>query len=226
MSKIFNSKIFRIILCALLTVSIFYVPSFLQVCVEKAGITNIYISVLLSLLMYTVLVMLVFFSEIKQEFIIYKNNLKKCLDSGFKYWLLGLVIMIVSNIIINFIIFRGDIAANETLNRDQMLSSPLYYTLLSMAVLGPIIEELIFRKGTEKIFNKKIYYVILSGVLFGFMHVVADLSSLLNLLYLIPYGGLGVAFALMNYETKTVFTSIMMHMVHNFVICMILLAVL
>ena len=36
-----------------------------------------------------------------------------------------------------------------------------------------------------------------------------------ELLYIIPYGGLGAAFACMYQKTNTIFTDISMHMFHN-----------
>ena len=123
--------------------------------------------------------------------------------------------MIVSNLIINYLIMGGNIAANEEMNRQAILENPLLYTIMTIGVFAPFIEEILFRKSTDKIFKKEIYYYVLSGVLFGFAHVMADLSSVLNLLYIIPYGALGYVFALMDKKTDTTFTSIMFHSLHN-----------
>lgn len=225
MNKILNNKILRSILAVAVICSMFVLPGLINELLEFLKIGNHYISSIISLSIYASLIVLLFLPELIQEFKIFKNNIKNSFDNGFKYWLLGLIIMMVSNIIINLIIFKGDIALNEELNRQTIAASPLYYTIFSTVILGPIIEELLFRKSIDKIFKNKLYYIITSGVIFGFMHVTVDLSNVLNLLYIIPYGALGVMFALMNTKTKTVFTSIMMHSIHNLITCILILMV-
>lgn len=223
MKKIINKKkIIRVILSVIVILSMFIIPGLLNNFLYFLGIHNNNISSLLCLLIYGNLLILIYLKEIKEEFLIFKKDFKSCLDTGFKYWMLGIFLMIVSNIIINLIILKGEIAANEELNRQEMLLHP-FFTMISAVLLAPILEELIFRKSVDKIFNRPLTYVLLSGILFGFAHTIADLSNPLNLLYIIPYGGLGAAFAIMNYKTKTIFTSIIMHTVHNLLTCTLLL---
>lgn len=225
MRKILNNKTLRIILAVAVIISMFIAPSLLSTLINLIGIKKDTINSLLSLFIYLCLIILIFLPELKKEFAQFKNNFKSCIDNGFKYWLIGLAIMIVSNLVINLLIFKGNISANEEINRQSMLSNPIYYTILSAVVLGPILEELIFRKSLDKIFKNNIFYIITSGIIFGFVHVIADLSNVLNLLYIIPYGALGAMFALMNIKTKTVFTSVMMHTLHNLFTCTLILLV-
>lgn len=215
MSKILNKKIYRIILCILVLLSMYVLPTIFLIIFNKTGIKNELISYIISLLIYIVILTLVFLPELKAEFKVFKNNTKNSFDNGFKYWLLGLFIMIISNVILNYIVFKGKIAANEELNRQAILSNPVWYTVLSVGFIAPIMEELIFRKSLDKIFNNPIFYYLVSGLLFGFAHALADLSNVLYLLYIIPYGALGFVFALMDKKTNTVFTSIVMHSIHN-----------
>lgn len=226
MKKILEDKPIRIVISVFCILGMYVLPSLISGLLLKIKISNEIINQLLSLIIYLSLLTLLFLPEIKSEFKIFKKDFKNSVDNGFKYWLLGLIIMMVSNIVINLIVFKGNIATNEELNRQAITNSPVYYTILSAVILGPIIEELIFRKSLDKIFKNKFVYIIISGLLFGFAHVIVDLSSALNLLYIIPYGALGVMFALMNYKTKTVFTSIMMHMIHNLITCLLIILVL
>ena len=226
MKKILESKIFRIILCVIVITSMFYLPSCFNAILNYIGINNQYLCYILSLFLYVSLIVLVYLQELKSEFVTFKNNFKKCLDNGFKYWTLGLFIMIISNLIINNLIMGGNIAANEEMNRQAILENPLWYTALSIIVIAPFIEELLFRKSTDKIFEKEKYYCIFSGILFGLAHVIADLSSVLNLLYMIPYGALGYVLALMDRKTNTTFTNIMFHSLHNLMTLLLLLLIL
>ena len=226
MKKILESKILRIILCIIVVTSMFYLPACFNTIFKYIGINNINISSALSLILYLFVISFVYYQELKVEFGTFKKNFKTCVDTGLKYWALGFFIMIVSNLVINYLIMGGSIAANEEMNRQAISENPLWYTIFSIVIMAPLMEEILFRKSTDKIFKKEIYYCILSAFLFGFAHAVADLSSLLNLLYIIPYGALGYVFALMDKKTNTTFTSIMFHSLHNLFTLMVILLVL
>lgn len=226
MDKILNNKIYRIIMAILVAFSMYFLPSIISAILKEIGIQSESICHILALSLYLALLIALYYKELKPEFSIFKKNFNNSLDNGFKYWLIGLMIMLVSNIIINYLIMGGKIAANEEMNRQALLENPVWYTLISTVLIAPFIEELIFRKSVDKIFKNDIIYYAVSGLLFGFAHVVADLSSALNLLYIIPYGALGVSFAIMDKKTNTTFTSIMIHAFHNFITLMLLFLVL
>lgn len=149
--------------------------------------------------------------KLAKDFKNFKKDYKKIMDTSFKNWLLGLVIMLVSNIAISMIV--GDIANNEELNRSLLMSTPIY-AIIAMVIIAPITEELIFRLSPRKAFTKKIPYLIYSAIFFGAMHLLAS-TSWIEILYIIPYGALGYFFAKSFYETDNIFSSISVHMIHN-----------
>ena len=57
-------------------------------------------------------------------------------------------------------------------------------------------------------------YILLSALIFGYLHVTNS-NSLYDFLYIIPYGALGAAFAYINVKTDNVYSSILVHFVHN-----------
>ncbi len=226
MKKILDNKIFRIVLSILVIASMFFLPTIFALVFKLIGLKSEILINTLTLTIYIILLILVYLPELKEEFKTFKKEIHNSLDNGFKYWLLGLFIMTVSNVIINFIVFKGKIAANEEINRQAILNNPIWYTILSVGVFAPVMEEIIFRKSTDKIFKNSLYYYIINALLFGFAHTMADLSNLLNLLYIIPYGALGFVFAVMDKKTNTTFTSIMMHSLHNLITLFLILIIL
>ena len=143
---------------------------------------------------------------------IFKDNLSENIDVGIKYWLLGLVGMMVSNLILNVVLNAGQ-AENEELVQ-KMIDTMPYLLLISAGILAPITEELVFRKAFKDNIKNKIIFPIVAGLVFGYLHV-AGASSLVQFLYIIPYSSLGIACAVTYNKTNTVFTSISMHMFHN-----------
>ena len=93
--------------------------------------------------------------------------------------------------------------------------------LLNAGIVAPIIEELIFRKAFRDAIKGKWPFILISGLVFGLMHVLGNVSNWVDVLYIIPYGALGSAFAMSYYKTDTVFTPIAFHMFHNIVLVLV-----
>lgn len=163
-------------------------------------------------LLFIVTLILIYYKDLKREFKIYITDIKKNIPIMLKYYVLGIIIMIFSNLIINMII--GNVSSNESAVRESLFSFPVY-TMLSIMIVAPLSEELVFRKSISPLIKNKWIYAIVCGLLFGGAHLLAGEFALINLLYLVPYGSLGFVFALMNRETKTTFSSITMHCIHN-----------
>ncbi len=161
------------------------------------------------------LLLILFFIYYKVFIKDFKSFKKEYLDDAFKYWLIGLLIMYASNIILT-LIFK-DVAPNEALNRESLKNS-FIYTALSVTLIGPFIEEIVFRLSFKKAFNNIYIYAIFSALLFSSIHVIPAIikyNNYLELLYLIPYGSLGYFFAYAYYKTNNIFTPIFMHIIHN-----------
>ena len=163
-------------------------------------------------LLFIVTLILIYYKDLKREFKIYITDIKKNIPIMLKYYVLGIIIMIFSNLIISMII--GNVSSNESAVRESLFSFPVY-TMLSIMIVAPLSEELVFRKSISPLIKNKWIYAIVCGLLFGGAHLLAGEFALINLLYLVPYGSLGFVFALMNRETKTTFSSITMHCIHN-----------
>ena len=119
--------------------------------------------------------------------------------------------MIISNLVIgNFI----GMPVNEEINQSLLIKLPVY-SFITMIMIAPIIEELMTRVILKKYFNKYVY-ATLSGLFFGSLHLLS-ITSLIEVLYIIPYGALGFFFALMYSKTENIWTSITFHSLHNLI---------
>ena len=202
-------------------IGMFVIPSYIYIGLNTI-ISNEIVCELLSNAIFIIILYIVYFKDLNKEFKTYKKKLSNNLKIGFKYYFVGLGLMLISNLIINLAI--GNISANETLVREMLYSNPVY-TFISIIIIAPITEEIIFRKSLMPLIKNKWIYALSCGLLFGGAHLISGPITLINLVYLIPYGSLGFVFALMNYETKTTFTSMTMHCVHNTITALLLLAV-
>lgn len=150
---------------------------------------------------------------LKGQFQDFKKNYRVYLKKAFRYWGYGFIAMIVTNLLINSLFIDG-IAPNEEANRIILTTFPLY-SILSMCLIGPMSEELLFRLGFRDVFKNRWVYIITTGIIFGSMHVLLSLESVLDLLYIIPYSTLGFAFGACYFDTDNIYTSICAHVFHN-----------
>lgn len=160
------------------------------------------------------ILLLIYRKDLKVEWNLFKNNWKGYLEENISYWIVGLVLMAFFNLVIANIISK-DLPENEQLIRTMMKEMPIYM-LFTTVVAAPFTEEIIYRKSLKDIFQKEKIYIIISGILFGFAHVIYSFEGILDFLYIVPYGILGSAFALMYFKTKTVFVPMTFHFIHNF----------
>lgn len=172
--------------------------------------------VILSTFSSIILFLILFFiyrKDLKNDFKKFRKNRYEYMDTGLKYWGLGLLIMFVSNFILTFLL-KGGGANNEQAVQSMIKTLP-WLMLIDAGFIAPFNEELIFRKSLRDVFKNKWLFVFISFLLFGGAHVISSAKTIIDYLYLIPYGVLGGAFALAYYDTDNIFTSISLHMIHN-----------
>src|SRR5574344_142431 len=151
--------------------------------------------------------------RLANDFKNFEINYKEYLRIGFKAWIIGLIIMCISNLVIN-LLFTSGIAANESTDRFILSQYPLF-SVIGMIVCGPFIEELAFRVGFKDHVNNKWLYYISSIMLFASMHVLNGITTPIELLYFIPYGALSWSFAYALNKTNNIFTTTIVHTFHN-----------
>ena len=167
------------------------------------------------------LLILLYHKDLKKNWQTFLKNPKELLKNSLSFWTKGFLTMILMNLIITT--FTTNIAGNEELNRQLMTEMPLY-SIIMMCLIGPFIEELVFRKSFRPAFQNKYTYAIVTSFIFASLHVlngfdVLTLSHIAEnwtqILFLLPYGSLAFFFALAYYETDNIFTSTIAHCTHN-----------
>lgn len=167
----------------------------------------------LSNIILIVIFILIYWKTIINDAKEFIKNININIEIALKYWLIGFIVMAVSNIIITFILNKA-IAGNEQDIRSYIDAFPLFM-IFNTVIYAPLTEELAFRKSIKDAINNKWLYVLTSGLIFGMLHISSYITSFTDLVYLIPYGSLGISFALLYYKTDNIFSTISMHALHN-----------
>lgn len=177
---------------------------------------SFYIKALINFVSDLVFLFIIFLwnnDKLLKDFKSYFKNVYDNLEISFKYWLIGFIGMVVSNLAIIFIT-GGTIAGNEEAVRDMIDKVPLYMAF-STIIYAPFTEEIIFRKCIKDVIKNKWLYILMSGFIFGGMHIIGSATKLTDFLFIIPYSSLGLAFAYTYYKTDNIFSTITMHLIHN-----------
>lgn len=167
---------------------------------------------ILSAVLGTGYVVLLFHKGLREKFKELKAKYKEYIPIILKNWGIGLVIMCVLNLIINSL--TNGLAPNEAANR-EVLGEYAVYSILYVAVLAPIAEEILFRLNFKDVFKNRKVFIIATALLFGGMHIVGNVHSWIDILYILPYSALGYFFSKTYVETDNIYASIIAHMIHN-----------
>lgn len=167
----------------------------------------------LSELLLMIILFIIYRKTIIEDFKKFKKDINGNLELAFRYWTIGFSIMLISNLFISLILGKT-ISGNEEIVRNYIDSSPLLMAI-STVIFAPINEELTFRKSLRDALKNKWVYALTSGIIFGGLHVISYINVPSDLIYLLPYSSLGIAFALLYYKTNNIFSSISMHTMHN-----------
>ena len=183
--------------------------------IDVKNLSNNYKILLLFIsdILFLGLIILGYFKTLKSDLKSFFKDFFNNIEIAFKYWLIGFIVMIISNLII-VTLTKGAIAQNEETIRSLLDLAPIYM-LFSVSIYAPLTEELIFRKGFRDFIKNKWLYILFSGGIFGSLHVISSITSPIDIVYLIPYCSLGITFAYTYYKTKNIFSTISMHCFHN-----------
>ncbi len=169
--------------------------------------------------------------------ILYKNHLIhdhktiKDTDKFAKLLIISVILMFVSNLVSSLLqsLIVSGVSQNEQ-NIQQIYKNKFAYVIMfpQVVLLAPLVEELIFRKSFFNLFKNKYLSLIISTLVFGFMHVTSTYSYLIQTYsqgkslyltfgYAIPYLVSGLFFGLIYIKSnRNIYTSITCHLINNF----------
>ena len=171
---------------------------------------------------FMAIIFIIYRKKLIKEFKEFFSNFNDNMVIALEYYLVGLVIMLVSNCLIGYFFSEAN-ANNENMVRLLIDRYPLYM-LFSVALYAPLVEETIFRRCIKDIYDAfgksklvKYIYIIFSGLIFALLHVMGSATSSIDYIYVIPYLSLGICFASLYYKTDNLFSTMILHSFHNLV---------
>ena len=153
--------------------------------------------------------------EIKEG---YANISKAKYKHTFMFIGLGLVACYLGNVISSIItsmFSASQDSANQSYIEELFLSKYGILMIVDVCIIGPIVEELVYRSailnGLKKLKIHPVVAIIISAMIFGFVHVIdaGDYDQVL------PYIVMGLVFGFVYHKSKSIFTTISIHVLIN-----------
>ena len=167
---------------------------------------------------FTILIclILVYFKEIKEDI---KNFKLKNLSISLKYYIIGLTIYFIYQLIISKTI-TNNIPSNEEMVRN-LFKTNIFIAFISACFLAPILEEILFRFTILKCSKNKYIFLLTSSILFSIFHVT-NLQSIVQIFFLFSYLILSFTLSYILYKSKNICNSIIIHSIHNLFMALLL----
>lgn len=172
-------------------------------------------AVLLEVILFSILAIIVFIllrKEFVRDFKTFIHNFgtyHNFVARGF-FWIM--VLNLGTGLVLN------QIVGTTSENQAALATMPLWFMIIFGTLVGPMVEEGIYRGLLGKFIKNKVAFVIVSSLLFAAMHVVSITSlpeSPMQYLFIIQYGVMGLVLSLNYARTKNIFSSYMIHMIMN-----------
>lgn len=172
-----------------------------------------FISMILAYAVMFLFMIFVFRKQLVHDVKIFKEYFKEYSSLVLKSWGKALVLIVIASLIIS-IVTGVEKANNQAILQDSFNNSPILIALLAV-IYAPITEELMFRGVIRKFIKNDKLFIIISGVLFGLMHVIDDSKTLAEFSYVIVYSILGITLSSLYAKTNNICTNIFMHFIQN-----------
>lgn len=143
-----------------------------------------------------------------------KNLFPKFKENFKKIWWIYILMVVVE--IISIIAVSGFLE-NISTNQQIVDNSALWLKLLVGIILAPFAEELLYRCLLRKIIKNNLLFIISSGIIFAFIHVIGETNIVNMILFSIPYFVGGAFLAVMYCRTNNIFMIYIAHVLHNFI---------
>lgn len=177
-----------------------------------------YTEVLINLVLFIV-IFFIYKKTLLDDWFEFKINFKKNLKIGFRLFIVLFIVKLIASVIIY--ILSSILGINILVSENQsiinlLLSSAPIMMFISAVLLAPFVEEIIFRLGLKKIIKDPGLFILLSGLIFGFMHIFpTDINITVALIQSISYVSIGTLLAYFYVKYKNIYFVIIIHSLNN-----------
>ena len=164
---------------------------------------------------------------LKNEFALFIKRIKSIFSFVIQYQATMYLLNFVINLAI--LLFTGNLESNNQMQIIEQLRTHLVSTVFLSCIFAPFVEELVFRASIYRLCyqkNSKLC-VLLASCTFGLLHVLTSVISgdWADCLYFFSYSAMGFCLCQCYEKSKTIYGSILLHMLNNTISILMLLGI-
>lgn len=179
------------------------------------------ISVYVIYLVIFLVILIINYKSLNVHFKVFVKNFKTYVPFIIRRYFIMLGVMLLVGIPV-VLLNNGNTSSNQAALNAMFEKVPLF-TLILSTLYAPFAEENIFRLSLSKLFKNKTIFIIISGLLFGTLHMIDKFTSFYDLLYIFQYAALGICLAKAYVDSKNIMVPISMHFIQNFIAAILVL---
>ena len=107
------------------------------------------------------------------------------------------------------------LGGKQSENQIALTDLSIWFMAPMACLYAPLVEECVFRGAVRRFISHDWVYIIVSGLLFGLIHVVGEASLLDAVVLSLPYCAIGCGAAYLYTQSGNMFTNISYHFLHN-----------
>lgn len=147
------------------------------------------------------------------------KNPKKVIGVGLLFALFAFIAMPICNIILHVLNVSASDTNNDTIN--TLYGVIPLYMMFQTLIYSPIVEGITFRKVFRDAINNKWLFIIISGFVFGLYHIIYNMTSLSQILLMLPYFVVGMLYAGAYSKTDNIYSAFIATFVYNLAVFVI-----
>lgn len=147
------------------------------------------------------------------------KNPKKVIGVGLLFALFAFIAMPICNIILHVLNVSASDTNNDTIN--TLYGVIPLYMMFQTLIYSPIVEGITFRKVFKDAINNKWLFIIISGFVFGLYHIIYNMTSLSQILLMLPYFVVGMLYAGAYSKTYNIYSAFIATFVYNLAVFVI-----
>ena len=172
-----------------------------------------------------IILFILYYKDYKKDLYKFKKDVKNNVIYIIKMFIIFIILkFILSFISMLILVLLGyDISVLTSVNQELIVSyvkaAPILM-LISSSILAPLYEEGLFRLGIGKVIKNKIVFVLISGALFGFLHIFpldSSISLVIGLIQSITYVSMGIFLSYIYAKKDNIFISTGVHFLNNII---------
>lgn len=155
----------------------------------------------------------VYFKYLKRDINAFFKNIKVYIVKGYKTFIIGFLISTVVLFVLQNIIGQAN---NQTVLEEIFKQENVFIYFITTVIFAPIAEEIMNRGMIKRFISNDILYIIISGLIFGLLHVTGFNQPWYDYLWIIYYGSVGSTLAYLYAKSDNICLPIFFHMFVNF----------